>query len=117
MAWSPLVRLETVLTGLDTTLPIVGHTVRLEEAPGTPQQLYVTLDLQPCTARQFDYYMLAGSQLSGLIAARAVAIACINGINGQYLREDAWDRYVEVKYAATTFRGQALAQTFRLYKE
>jgi len=117
MSWSPLVQLDTVLAGLDTTLPIVGHTLHLQHAPGTPQQLYVTIELQPCTARQFDYYLLAGRDLSVQIAARAVAIAVIDGIDGQYLIEDSWDRYVTVKYAATTFRGQALSHTLLIFKE
>ena len=104
-------------TGLDTTLPIIGHTLQLEHVPGNPQRLYVTIQLQPCTLRQFDYYLLAGSELSVPIAARAVAIACLNGIEGQYLEEASWDRYVVVKYEAVTFRGQALSHTILLFKE
>ena len=117
MSWSPLVHLDTVLTGLETTLPIIGHTLRLEEAADTPQKLYVTIKLQNCTARQFDYYMLAGSELSVPIAANAVAIACLNGIDGHYLVEDVWDRYVMVKYEATTFRGHAVSRTILIFKQ
>ena len=117
MAWSPIVTLDSILTGVDTTVPIRGHTLHLGQAPNNRQQLSVTLELMPCTARQFDYHMVAGRELVVQLAARAVAMAVIDGIDGQYLREDAWDRCVVVKYTVMTFRGQARSHTMWVYKE
>ncbi len=117
MSWSPLVRLDTVLDGLNMTLPIIGHTLSLAEGPDTPQQLYVTIQLLRCTARQFDYYLLAGRELCTQIEARATAIAVIDGINGRHLLESSWDHVVEVKYMATMFRGQSLSHTLWVTKE
>ena len=121
MPWpgSPITQLfplDSILTGVSTNMPVVGHDMLLQGGEAGPQTLSVTLQIRTSTARQFDYYLETGRDASRQIVAQAVAIAMLRGAYGVYLNPDAWDRYVLVTYEGKTFRGQALTRTVRYYK-